>query len=125
MNESTRISIRRAYPRMDVRIPVRLQQSDGEEPIVGVTLNLSRSGALIRLERPVTTGARHLVQFLEPEPFNIFGTAACESCGAVPTRQVVSEQTLWARALRRGAGASNYTAAFQFENLLEVLDTAA
>ena len=125
MNDSASISIRRAYSRMDVRIPVRIQQADGEQPIAGVTLNLSRSGALIRLEGPVLTGARYLVQFLEPEPFNLLGGAACESCGAIPTPQVVPEQTLWALALRRGAGASDYAAAFEFENLLEVLDAAA
>ena len=126
MNDNASIAIRRAYPRMDVQVPVRIQHSGDEEPLSGVALNLSRSGALVRLDRPVVSGARYLVQFLEPGPFNIFGDEACQSCGAIPTPQAVPEQTVWARVLREGAGAKGaYAAAFEFESLLEVVEAEA
>ena len=85
MNDAASIATRRAYPRMDVRIPVRIQQCGNEAPISGVTLNLLRSGTLVRTESPVVSGARYFIQFLRAESFDLLGGTVCARCGAVPT----------------------------------------
>ncbi len=125
MGERASISTRRAYSRTDVRIPIRLQSADDDATVSGITVNLSRSGTLARLESPVVIGGRYLIQFLRPESFNAPGSTVCVECGAAQAPQVVPEQTLWGQVLRQGAGASVYAAAFEFESLLEVLDEEA
>ncbi len=122
MSICTSLAVRRAYPRMEVQVPIWIESADDDEPISGLTLNLSRSGALVRLQRPVVIGARYLIRILAAQPLCQPHSTACRRCGAVPVPDVLPEQSRWAVALRQSAGANTYAAAFEFEALLDLFE---
>jgi len=115
---------RRGFPRLHASFPVALHQEGDDQLIHGVTLNLSRGGALLRIDAPVQIGHRYLVQFTDERNTLVETIVVCDHCGHASPPFVVPRQTVWAVAKRQGRGAHGFSAAFEFETLIEVIDHA-
>lgn len=121
MNEKlkTIAQSRRAFPRYGSGIVVKIEPSDSDNLLSGVTLNVSRGGMVVRLSEPLEVGERYRIHFRER--YGSDRGQPEQPCSAEPVvGLVIPNQSIWARVLRIGEGMSGRNVAFQFEIQLEI-----
>ena len=113
---------RQAYPRLEAAIQVEVLVAGSSQVILGVTLNLSRSGMLANLDAPVAVGDECIIRFPRSGSELPLNRETCPECGHQYPVPSIPGQTIKGLVTGVREGAAITMVVFEFEILLEIAD---